>query len=327
MAPLSGQVNSSRLVGPVLGDETVDGPVDHTPKTTISTMATNTSQSSFTSLSSSPLYGFTSFKNSKTEKRRNQRARHQERRRAAAQWEAYRPFHRYEAASDAEYVWQAEVEDLLRMLCKCEGVLSQDPEFVLDSRRCWIGAYRSCRDAALAVLVGAIEVCDGMWSAIMDWAVGGRIPEADQAKARGQLYISDTVSEEQGSGMDEIFGVNKEGEREVVRRKPRKDNSNWWMAYSVSARGKWGGHKDTNANRMSVRKFIYDEMREDRVTKLDIARVIEVAVEWVFVPSEGKVQANKLRNTVAVWERTKEARRPWWSYWWGVSHRPEPEAA
>lgn len=150
------------------------------------------------------------------------------------------------------------------------------------------------------------------------WLFGSRIPDAVQQQVADELILADTVSEEPAEGLDEV----RNAEGKVVRRKPRRSNAGWWMAYSVAARGVWGRHADSNATRMSVRKYIHAEMREDRVTKLDIARVIDEAVEWVFVASEGEIKSHQLRNTRAVWERTKEARRPWWSYWWGVSHRP-----
>lgn len=162
------------------------------------------------------------------------------------------------------------------------------------------------------------EARTGIVGFLSRWFMGSRIPTSVQETVSEQLQLADTVAEEPIDGLDEV----KNAENKVVRRKPRRDNSGWWMAYSVAARGKWGRHSDTNATRMSVRKYIYDEMREDLVTKLDVARVIDEAVEWVFVPSEGEIKSHQVRNARAVWERTKEARRPWWSYWWGVSHRP-----
>lgn len=127
----------------------------------------------------------------------------------------------------------------------------------------------------------------------------------------------DSVSEMPRDTLEEI----KDAKGEVVRRKPRKSNANWWMAYAVMARGKFHNPSNTVSMRRSIHKWIYEQMESDKVTKLDIARVVHRAVEWTYHADISEIKAGMDRNSKPMVEREIDYTAPWWSYWWGVNRR------
>lgn len=138
-----------------------------------------------------------------------------------------------------------------------------------------------------------------------------------QREAYNLQHEFDTIAEEPRDMLEAV--VDAEGK--VVRRKPRASRPSWWMAYSVMARGKFPNPSNTVAMRRSIHKWIYEHMEADRVTKLDIARVVHRAVEWTYHADVSEVMARKDRNSKAMVEREIDYEAPWWSYWWGVGRR------
>lgn len=149
------------------------------------------------------------------------------------------------------------------------------------------------------------------------WWGANLVPESHQREARRLQTEFDSVSELPRDTLEAVLN----GEGEVIRRKPRKGNAGWWMAYAVMARGKFHDPSNTVAMRRSIHKWIYEQMEADRVTKLDIARVVHRAVEWTYHADVGEVKAGMDRNSRAMVEREIDYTAPWWSYWWGVSRR------
>lgn len=143
------------------------------------------------------------------------------------------------------------------------------------------------------------------------------IPLSHQREAR-QLQVSfDTVDTEPDDVLDSVL----DSTGKVVRRKPRVGNRDWWMRYSVMARGKFPNPSKTVSMRRAIHKWIYEQMESDKVTKLDIARVVHRSVEWAYHADVSEVSARMDRNSRAMVERELEHEAPWWSYWWGVSRR------
>jgi len=154
-------------------------------------------------------------------------------------------------------------------------------------------------------------------STIGGWFVRAKIPAAYQAEVRALQEEFDTVDQSADECLEVITGA----EGKVIRRKPRRSNANWWMRYSVMARGKFLDPSKTASQRRSIHKWIYEHMEADKVTKLDIARVIGRATEWVYHAEPSEVKAVMDRNSPAMVERERDHEAPWWSYWWGVSRR------
>jgi len=152
---------------------------------------------------------------------------------------------------------------------------------------------------------------------VLRWWGTSKISPLHQREARAIQHEFDTVGEELSDVMDE----EKDNEGVVKRRKPRKTNPFWWVRYSVMARGKFIDPSNTPAMRRSIHKWIYEHMEADRVTKLDIARVVYRATEWVYHADPNDIKTVKDRNSEAMVERELDFKAPWWSYWWGVSRR------
>jgi len=159
-----------------------------------------------------------------------------------------------------------------------------------------------------------------VWGAtryVLKWWGACKISPLHQREARQIQRIFDSIDDDVSTRFDEIFDAGGK----LVRRKPRRSNANWWVAYSVMARGKFLDPSKTPSMRRSIHKWIYEHMEADHVTKLDIARVIARAVEWTYHPDLSEVKSVKDRNSEAMVERELEHEAPWWSYWWGVSRR------
>lgn len=149
------------------------------------------------------------------------------------------------------------------------------------------------------------------------WWGANLVPASHQREVRRLQAEFDSVSELPRDTLEAI----RNGEGEVIRRKPRKGNAGWWMAYAVMARGKFHDPSNTVSMRRSIHKWIYEQMEADKVTKLDIARVVHRAVEWTYHADVSEVKAGMDRNSKAMVEREIDYTAPWWSYWFGVSRR------
>lgn len=155
-------------------------------------------------------------------------------------------------------------------------------------------------------------------SSLWGWMMGSRVPEVVEEECREIQVLADTGDSLPGEGMVDTL----DNEGKVVRRRPRQDNSIWWVPYAVVAQGKFFEPSNTVAMRRTIHKFIYDNMREDHVTTVDIARVIPLAVEWTYLPNAPDIKAAQYRASRVAYEREVEAAKNWWSVWWGSRVSP-----
>ncbi|QKF95584.1 hypothetical protein 1 [Brassica caulorapa tombusvirus] len=161
------------------------------------------------------------------------------------------------------------------------------------------------------------EVIGGVWSSIRSKWFPSKISQQHQTEVRDLQFKFDTT----GDGIDDMFETEHTADGKVKSRKPRRGNADWWVAYSVMARGKFLSPSNTVGMRRTIHKWIHEHMEADRVRKLDIARNVHRATEWVYHATEGEVKAAMDRNSRAMVEREKAIETRWWSYWWGVSRR------
>lgn len=166
-------------------------------------------------------------------------------------------------------------------------------------------------------------------SGVVDEVIGGvsaffrkrwfpsKVSQQHQREVRDLQVKFDTVCDD----VDERFTVERDVEGKVRVRKPRRSNADWWVAYSVMARGKFLSPSNTMGMRRTIHKWIYEHMEADKVRKLDISRNVHRATEWVYHATEAEVLAAMDRNSAAMVEREKAIETRWWSYWWGVSRR------
>lgn len=105
---------------------------------------------------------------------------------------------------------------------------------------------------------------------------------------------------------------------EEVVRKPRHSNANWWAAYSLLAHAKHHSPKFTRANEMIVSSWIQKNMEADGVRKLDVAKVLPLAVRFAFVPTEADIDSFKVDNAPAVKRRYKKRETKYWTNFFGL---------
>ncbi|QKN22679.1 hypothetical protein [Erysiphe necator associated tombus-like virus 4] len=161
------------------------------------------------------------------------------------------------------------------------------------------------------------EVIGGVSAFVGKWWFPSKVPQQHQAVVRDLQDKFDTVCDD----VDERFLVERDTDGKVKVRKPRRGNADWWVAYSVMARGKFLSPSNTMGMRRTIHKWIYEHMEADKVRKLDISRNVHRATEWVYHATESEVLAAMDRNSTAMVERERAIETRWWSYWWGVSRR------
>lgn len=122
-------------------------------------------------------------------------------------------------------------------------------------------------------------------------------------------------------------GAEEDDEEETIARKPRQDNSLWWAKYSLLAHAQHHSPTFTRANEMVVSSWIRKAMEEDKVRRLDIAKVLPLAVRTAFLPTESDVMAIKMDNAPAVRRRYKQRDMLYWSSWFGVRRAHYESAA
>lgn len=88
---------------------------------------------------------------------------------------------------------------------------------------------------------------------------------------------------------------------QTLRERSRRTNR-LIITYSRLAKIERGTPARTEANILSVRRFIVKAMRKNCVRECDQARVIREAVEAVFVPTREDLAAARLNNS-------------WWNWW------------
>lgn len=166
---------------------------------------------------------------------------------------------------------------------------------------------------AVVVIVTAAAVVLRVFAYWMRNSIGA----VHQTQCREILHAYDHMEVEEpkdalgGTRVREIDGESRR------TRKPRADNSHWWVLYAVAAREQHSNPSDTPAMRRCIHKWISEKMKEDGVTMRDRTRFLGRAVEWTYVPNIGDVESKKDKRSRAVNERKVDYNRPWWSYWWG----------
>jgi len=81
------------------------------------------------------------------------------------------------------------------------------------------------------------------------------------------------------------------------------------------ARAKYGPVSRTEANRLMVRRYLYDHLVEHHTRTYTIAKVLDLAVELFFIPTAVDVEIAQLRATAAVTGRIEDANANYWSFW------------
>nr|QKS69543.1 replicase region Tombus_P33 [Erysiphe necator associated tombus-like virus 10] len=100
-------------------------------------------------------------------------------------------------------------------------------------------------------------------------------------------------------------------------RKPRHSN-HWWAAYSLLAHAQFHSPRFTRANEMIVSSWIRKAMEADKVRRIDIARVLPLAVRTAFVPTDMDAFAVKMDNAPAVRRQHKKRDIKYWSSWFSL---------
>lgn len=106
------------------------------------------------------------------------------------------------------------------------------------------------------------------------------------------------------------------GEKQKPVRKPRADNSRWWVNYSLLAHAEFNSPKYTRAQEMIVSAWIRKTMSSDGVTSLQIAQVLPAATRMAFVPNSADILAAQIGSVRSVKARERLVATKWWSSWW-----------
>jgi len=106
------------------------------------------------------------------------------------------------------------------------------------------------------------------------------------------------------------------GEKSKPVRKPRVDNSRWWVNYSLLAHAEFNSPKYTRAQEMIVSAWIRKTMSSDGVTSLQIAQVLAAATRMAFVPNAADILAAQIGSVQSVKARERLVATKWWSSWW-----------
>jgi hypothetical protein len=88
---------------------------------------------------------------------------------------------------------------------------------------------------------------------------------------------------------------------------------------------------NTGANRLVAHRFIRDAMVRHGVRPTHIIKYLPISLEYVFIPNEAQIDANKMRHaritTQRQWEESRlmySRDRPWLFNWIGAVRRPVP---
>lgn len=154
----------------------------------------------------------------------------------------------------------------------------------------------------------------GMWMAFKMMFKGYIHPE-EQLKVKHMLQEYDDPRDGDPENALVISEMDGEG---VKARKPRHSNEHWWAGYSLLAHAQFHSPKFTRANEMVVSAWIRKTMEQDKVRRVDIARVLPLATRFAFVPTEADVMATKVDNAPATRRRYKKAETAYWTNWFGA---------
>ncbi|QRW39196.1 polymerase-associated protein [Apple virus E] len=134
----------------------------------------------------------------------------------------------------------------------------------------------------------------------------------DQLKAKHMLADYDDPAD------DPVEELVEAGPTEAVGRKPKHSNVNWWAGYSLLAHAQFHSPTFTRANEMIVSAWIRKSMEADKVRRIEIAKVLPLAVRMAFVPTEQDVMAVKVDNAPAIRERYGRRCAKYWTSWFSV---------
>lgn len=116
-------------------------------------------------------------------------------------------------------------------------------------------------------------------------------------QAAVEQYDHETVEEVHAEALDLLLGSDPEHTQvDVVKAATRHRGS--FRNYLVrSAQAKFGCPLRNEANRLTVRKFIYDLCVEHKLLARHICDHIDIATELVFIPSRNQLLACAVRHT------------------------------
>jgi len=155
----------------------------------------------------------------------------------------------------------------------------------------------------------AVKVKVGPWMAFKMLFKGYIHPETQlKVKKTVEEYNSPTVSDPECALEDAGNG----------KRKPRHSNVDWYASYSLLAHAQFHSPRFTRANEMIVSTWIRKAMEADNVRRVDIAKVLPMAVRIAFVPTDMDAMAVMVDNTPVVRRAHKARDMAYWSNWFGI---------
>jgi hypothetical protein len=107
--------------------------------------------------------------------------------------------------------------------------------------------------------------------------------------------------------------VEEEEEREFFD--PKRNKGRFLAKVVVFAKAKFGKTSRTEANRLMVRKFLYDLMCERGMRNAHIAQHLDVCVALFFVPSNAQIKAEQVASTREAVSRSILASASWESFY------------
>lgn len=101
----------------------------------------------------------------------------------------------------------------------------------------------------------------------------------------------------------------------LAKRGPKEEMGRYTRRVASEGRAKFGPLRYTEANRMMMRKYLYDIMRDGGARTSDVLRVVDKAVYLAMMPNVDDVMLRKMDGTSAVRERRSAAVDPWASWY------------
>lgn len=117
------------------------------------------------------------------------------------------------------------------------------------------------------------------------------------ARAAAAQIEYETVTEDQCVGLSEDLQRISPQEDQVKERRPHKHKGVYRHYLVQAGQAKFGCPSRNEANRLTVRKFLYDTCVSDGLLARHINEHIDIATELVFVPSRQQLTAAAVRHT------------------------------
>jgi hypothetical protein len=96
-------------------------------------------------------------------------------------------------------------------------------------------------------------------------------------------------------------------------------------ACARAAKVQFGLPEDTLANRMCVRKYLADLMKEHGMRPIAVSQFLDIAVEMVFIPTEDELRVWRMRQSMAFIERRAAYKyKPSWDFVAWLRHSSHP---